>query len=231
MYSTGSAVGARVTNPDGSADCAGAGCVGGDLLLYSLPDVWAAGARVLLTDRIDLSAWGRLVTYGGYGRDDPAQLGRVLRLSGDAVTRGAAPKQIIFDHGLLPQFIGEFGVRWLLVPQLRVAGSLITTTSAVSTASLDAAAFDAPKIDLTVGAEWRVARWLRLVAAYGFTFFIPSDPTPGAFDPRRTVRCVDSRYDADLCNDVVYGRGLPTASAAYGMTQHHFALGALIDFF
>lgn len=236
-YSTADALHARVSpapGATGDAACGGSVCTGGDVITYALPDVWHVGAKIALRDNLELSTWGRLVVYGGYGSSDPAQRGLVVRLSGDPVRRGGAPSMIVFDYGLQPAVAAEVGLRWTPHPRLRLGISTAVESSAVAADRVSAAALDAPKLDTMLAAEVRATSWLRLALSYGLTTLFPATatapPSGHAYDPGATVRCVDARYDVASCTDATEGRGLPTNAGDYSLFRHSLALSATADF-
>jgi hypothetical protein len=230
-YETPSAVGAELTPAPGLGPvCGGGPCRGGADIAYSIPDVFHLGARILLTETLELSTWGRLTLYGGYGTSrDPAFRGLVVHLSGAPVTQGGAPEQIVLARGLRPAFAAEVGLRWRPIVPVRIGLSFIGESSSVPSDYVSAAAIDAPKVDVTVAAEWRPrpfhvrgAEWgFHLGVSYGLTALFPMQPSPGAFDPNARVRCVDGSYALDACADDLAGKGLPNAAGTYSQILHH----------
>jgi hypothetical protein len=230
IYTSGSANRTEVTPAlSAGAPCGGGPCRGGGAILYSLPDVWHLGARIFLREDLELSLWGRVVTYGGYNRNETPLLGLVLRLNGTPVTRAGVPNEIVIDRGLIPQFTGEIGLRWQVRSWLRVGGAFLAGSSAVRRDYVSAGSLDAPKVGGIVGVEWRVRRWLGLMSAYSFTGYLPTT-TRGAQDPGATVRCVDAQYNIDVCGETLAGRGLPSNAGRYTYGVHNFTLGVFFQF-
>ena len=225
VFTSASPLGATVTAPPAAGDPCHGPCTGGDAILYSLPDVWQTGGRfIIYPDKLELEASARVITYGGYSRTDPTQLGVVVQLAGAPVSQAKTPASLPMDLGLQPEFAAEVGLRWQARPSLRIGGSLVLASSAVDSARVSATAFDGNKIDGMLGAQWQPVRWLRLVAAYGLTWMMPV--TGNGQDPQATVRCVDSQYSVDACADTVAGRGLPSNAGTYSALIHHVTLGA-----
>jgi hypothetical protein len=219
--------------------CGGGPCRGGADIAYSLPDVFHLGARILLTEKLELSTWGRLTLYGGYGTSsDPAFRGVVVRLAGAPVTQAGAPEQIVLARSLQPAFAAEVGLRYRPITALRIGLSFVGESSAVPEAYVNAAAVDAPKVDITAAVEWRPRPFhirsaeigFHLGASYGLTALFPVSPNPGAFDPNARVRCVDAHYSLDACADDLAGRGLPSAAGHYSLVMHHLTASAGLHF-
>lgn len=237
IYTSGSANRTEVTpSPFAGDPCASGGgpgavtpCRGGGAILYSIPDVWHLGARLFLREDLELSLWGRLVTYGGYNRNELPLLGLVLRLNGTPVTRAGVPNEIIIDRGLIPQFTGEIGLRWQARRSLRIGGAFLAGTAAVRPNLISAGSLDAPKLGGIAGIEWKALAWLGVLGAYSFTGFLPTTTT-GAHDPGATVRCVDARYDIDACGEFLAGRGLPSNAGRYTYGVHNVTLGLFFQF-
>jgi hypothetical protein len=237
VYTSGSANRTEVVPSPSAGDPCGTGgstgtltpCRGGGAILYGIPDVWHLGARIALREDLELSIWARLVTYGGYNRNERPLLGLVLRLNGTPVTRAGVPNEIIIDRGLIPQFTGEIGLRWQAHRLVRVGGAFLAGSSAVRPELISAGSLDAPKLGGIVGVEWRARPWLGVLGAYSFTGLLPTT-TRGAHDPGATVRCVDARYDIDACGEALDGRGLPSNAGRYTYGTHNFTLGVYFQF-
>ncbi len=208
-----------------------AGTSGAGTLALALPDILQAGVRILLLpDKLELSGWARLVMYGGYGTsNDPAIAGLVLRLDGSAAT-AAGTEKLVLARGLRPALALEAGARWRPWRWLRLGLSEIVETSAIPAGYVNPEAFDALKFDTTLGAEFRIRSWLRLVLAYGLTAFLPASVNPSAFDPGARLRCVDAQFATTACADDLAGRGLPTAAGRYSGITHHATAGVGLDF-
>jgi len=227
-YVAPSEIAAQVTPPSASGACGGT-CTGADAIGFALPDVFHLGARITIREDLEVETWGRLITYGGYGTSsDPALSGLVVRV-GSGAAQGGVPEQIVINHKLRPAFAAEAGVRWRPRPSLRLGLSITLESSAVPSDQVDAEAIDAPKLDATVGAEWRARRWLRLLLAYGLTALVPVDGS-GGYDPSARVRCVDSGGSIDACAADLAGNGLPAADGRYTLVTHHLTAGFVLDF-
>jgi hypothetical protein len=210
------------------ASCGGPpSCGGGAAIGYDVPDVWALGARLQLPRNLEASAWLRVVVYGGYSASPVRDL--VVQLSGDATTETGAPPRMVLARALRPTVAGELGLRWRPLAWLRVGASLVAESSAIPSELVNAEAIDAPKLDLMLGAEWRL-RWFRVTFAYGFTGRFLFGTQGSGFDPGATVRCVDARYAIDACTDALAGRGLPAAAGSYSLYTHRFSLGLAFQY-
>lgn len=244
-YSLRSAVGATITPSETqvaalSNPCSGGSCLGGTSIDYAIPDVWQLGARFALTPTLDLSTAARVVVYGTYQRNAAADQALVLRFSGEAVTRGLVPGRVLIANGLRPTVAGELGLRWRVIPSLRLGLSLAAESAAVPASLVNAAALDGPKLSGLLGAEWRVPfhflgdeRAVRLYGGYGLDALLllrANSPHPGGFDPGATMRCVDAAYDLDACQAALAGRGLPSNAGSYALYGHHFDFGLTFDF-
>ncbi|MSP63912.1 MAG: hypothetical protein EXR72_26930 [Myxococcales bacterium] len=240
-YESPDALGAQVTAAGGKLVCTDrdgnlAPCHGGASITYGMPDVYHLGARILLRERLDLTAWVRLVTYGSYDPyGDPAVRGLVVRLSGDPVTKAGAPDRIVLARGLRPSVAVEaLGLRWRPIDRLRLALSLVYQSPAVAGDHASPEAIDGHKVDATVGGELRQPVWrgsaLKLTAAAGLTVQVPTQASPGAFDPRRRVACVDAASSLEACGDDLAGRALPSATGRLSLVVPHFTLALGLDF-
>jgi hypothetical protein len=229
-YATVDALGATIDPAPGSG-AACHPCRGSDMIAFPIPDLFHLGARIHLREDLELTTWGRLAVWGGYGTSsDPALSGIVVRLGGAPVTQGGAPEQIVLARQLRPQLAAEAGVRWRPVPSLRLGLSLIVESSAVPADSVSAEAIDGLKVNGALGGEWRLLRWLRLGLAYSITAMIPATPSPGAYDPNARVACVDSGYAQAACARDLAGLGLPSAAGKYTLYTHYASASLGLDF-
>lgn len=207
-------------------------CTGSAVIAWDVPDVYYLGARWKLREDLDFATTVRLVMYGGYQRS-ARERAIVLQLAGDPVERAGTPSRILLGRSLVPAFAGEAAFRWRMRDNLRIGFSVAGETSAVPGIAVSPEALDGPKVDLLVGVEMRVSRTVRVYGGYDFTgtvFTALNRPSPGSYDPRAAVRCVDASYALDACAATLDGRGLPTAAGSYTLVTHHINLGAFVDF-
>jgi long-subunit fatty acid transport protein len=85
-------------------------------------------------------------------------------------------------------------------------------------------------LTLATGTELHLAdRWI-VSLGYEISWFPEIGVNDSAFDSRRQVACVDSRFDFDQCDAAREGRAISTAAGTYNRLQHGLVLSLRYDF-
>ena len=217
--------------PNLSGNCTPAGqsfrpCQGNDQISVVLPDIVYFGLRFEATPRFEFEAGARYINYGARNQLDVSLQGGNLASAGNsAATR--VPPQFLLDRGFQDTWAFWASGRFRLRETIRLSPMLMFETSAVRTDVVNAASIDSNKLDLSLTAEWKPTRLLRIGAHVGGTAYILGQAGQ-AFSSRAAVSCVDAAYSLDACGKISAGQGLPSADGQYTMFVLH--LGASIGF-
>ena len=202
------------------------GCTGNDQISVVLPDVVYFGLRLEGTPRFEFEAGARYVNYGARRQLDVSLQGGVLdRLGKSADAR--VPPQFLIDRGFQDAWAFWVSGRWRVRDNIRLSPMLLFETSAVSPEVVNAASIDGNKLDLSLTAEWKPTRLVRIGGHVGGTAYLLGQAGQ-AFSSRAVVDCVEHAYSLDYCGKVSAGQGLPSADGQYTMFVLH--LGASIGF-
>ena len=202
---------ARVTGPSGAI------AVGRAAIQSDRPQ------RILLGARFELNecTWlGVNLTWFGWQRARELD----LRLFGVELRAAGVPERIVRHRGFQDAYAGEVVLDHRWSDHLRYGASIGVATSAVPQQAVNAGALDAPRGEATGSLELAAGRAV-ITAGYGLILRLPRQVSPGVDDPQATVRCVDSEFDLDLCEDVRLGRGRPSAAGEYSWLTHEISLG------
>jgi len=170
-----------------------------------------AGLRVTVFPTFEIEASWRFIHYGARTALD------VSLQSGDLASVGVPP-QFLLDRGLQNSYLVEVSTRHQVRPSLRLSPSLTFETSAVAPDAVNAAAIDAPKLDLALTLEW--AAWhkgstvLTIGAHLGVTGYFLHQVT-SRYDAHAETACVDAAYSLAACGKLNAGDGLPSESGDY----------------
>jgi long-subunit fatty acid transport protein len=206
-------------------------CVGNDQFpILVPPDVVHLGARFNVNTRFDIEGGLRWVGYGQAAATQQIELitqgGALPNLSKNG---GALPASQLYDRGWQDAWALWISGRWRVGERWIVSPMLFFETSAMRTDAVNAAAIDAPKLDLSFTAEWHPTRILRLGGHVGLTGYL-LDHAGQAFKPDAQVACVDSGYSVASCYDALNGRALPSADANYRLVVLSAGLSVGADF-
>jgi long-subunit fatty acid transport protein len=207
---------AEVTPPGGTA------LAGNAHLGYHLPAILNVGARRPIAQGWDVVMGLRWVNLA------PAEL-TDLRLNGSKLQAANVPEWIVRYQGLQDVWSVEGGVERQARSRIRLGARLRIETSGVPSNAVAPDQIDAPKIDLSVGATFRIASHLHLNAGYSLSLLLPQDVTTSVFSPQQRLDCVQSQYDLDTCHATAIGQGVPTAAGSYSETAHQFFVGIAYD--
>jgi hypothetical protein len=203
---------ARITPAPGQgAVCGGGSCFGDDRIILLLPEMVQAGARVVISPRLEVEASWRFLHYGARSALD-------VSLQGGNRAKAGAPAQFFLDRGLQNSYLVEVSTRHQVTPALKLSPSLTFETSAVAPSAVNPAALDAPKLDAALTMEWRMwhagASALYLGAHIGATAYLVGR-VQSRFDARAETACVDAGYSLDACGSQNAGDALPSAAGDY----------------
>lgn len=203
---------ARITPAPGQPPvCGGGPCYGDDRVILLLPEMVQAGARLVVSPRLELEASWRFLHYGARSALD-------VSLQGGNLDRAGAPPQFFLDRGLQNSYLVELSTRHQITPNLRLSPSLIFETAAVASSAVNPAAVEAPKLDGAVTIEWRFwrsgANALYLGAHLGLSGYLLGQ-VRSRFDAAAETACVDAQYRLDACAKQNSGAALPSASGDY----------------
>lgn len=191
--------------------CGGNPCYGDDRVVLLLPEMVQAGARVVLSPRLEVEASWRFLHYGARSALD-------VSLQGGNLANAGAPPQFFLDRGLQNSYLVEVSTRHQVTPALKLSPSLTFETSAVAPSAVSAAALDAPKLDGALTMEWRFWKSgpsaLYLGAHVGATGYFLGR-VRSRFDAHAETACVDAGYSLDACAKQNAGDALPSASGDY----------------
>jgi long-subunit fatty acid transport protein len=210
---------ARVQPAPGQAVCGGL-CVGNSAIPAIVPDMIQLGLRVEASPTIDVEAQARWIHYGARENED-------IYLQGGDIPESGVPPQITLGRGWRDTWMAGASVRFQIGDKLKLSPSVIFETGAMNAGLANAASLDAPKIDIALTAAIRPTNHLFLGAHIGGTAYVLGRAGE-TFDPRAQTRCVDSRYDLDVCAAATRGEGLPSAAGQYSLFVLH--VGAAIGF-
>ena len=202
----------RVTPAPGQGPvCGGQPCGGDDRIVFLLPEMVQAGARVILNPRLEVEASWRFVHYGARAALD-------ISLQGGNLGASGVPPQFLLDRGLQNSYVVEVSTRHLATPSLRLSPSLTFETSAVAPSTVNPAALDAPKLDAALTLEWKAwhsgATSIFLGAHVGGTAYFLGR-VRSRFDAHAETACVDAAYSLAACAAQNAGDALPSASGRY----------------
>ncbi|HEY7954419.1 MAG TPA: outer membrane protein transport protein [Polyangia bacterium] len=203
-------------------------CRAGDRVTTYIPDILQLGVRIEVDPKVDIEGQARWVHYGERPNLDVAlQGGDLANLAHSTAT--AIPPELLLDRGLTDAWGFEVSGRWKLGRSLRLSPSLFFETSAVESGAVNAASIDAPKLDLTLTAEWHPVKHLMLGAHVGATGYILGEAGQ-SFDPKAEVACVDAGYALSACGAANRGDGLPSAAGRYTLFVVHVGGAIGVDY-
>jgi len=202
---------AQVTTPAGGV------ARGRGAILSDRPQRFMLGARVQLNECTTL---GISLAWFLWRRARELD----LRLFGKALREADVPERIVRHRGLQDAYTAEVSLDYQWLSWLRYGGSIKVETSAVPEQAVNAGSLDAPKGELTGSIEIAAGRAV-VTVGYGLIGRLPRHVSPGVDDPQATVKCVDSGFDLDTCEDVRLGRGRPSAAGDYSWLTHELSLG------
>ncbi|HEY2749039.1 MAG TPA: outer membrane protein transport protein [Polyangia bacterium] len=191
--------------------CGGGSCAGRDRILMPLPEMVNAGLRVTVFPTFEIEAAWRFIHYG-------ARTALDVSLQSGELANAGVPPQFLIDRGLQNTYLVEVSTRHLVRPTLRLSPSLTFETSAIAPDAVNAAAIDAPKLDLALTLEW--AAWhkgsttLTIGAHLGGTAYF-LDHVSSRYDAHAATACVDAAYSLAACGKLNAGDALPSESGDY----------------
>jgi long-subunit fatty acid transport protein len=189
---------------------------------YGLPDMVTVGTvwrPTPLWELVGNLRWHRLGTQQSF---DIRLIGRALQ--------GQVPERLVRYRGFSDVLSAELAARRPLGPRWTLTGSALFSTPAVDVQTVNAAAVDAPHVNLMLSSSVRVSRSWSALFGYEAGLYLPRTARPSTFDPNDQLRCVDSLFDLGTCRPVNAGKGLPSAAGRYSLLEHNALLALRYDF-
>jgi len=196
---------------------------------YELPDIVNAGVEWQPTERLGTSLTLRYVSAHLHDRLTIRPSGNNLSIrSGDTVVE-LVPESIVFYRGFQDTWALDGAASYALHPTLDVGLGAMLETSAVKERSVNAAQVDGPKVAGRLFTRWRPVSWFSIGAAWELTVMRDRAVDRSDFDPDAAVRCVDSGYNVDDCDELSQGRALPEARGRYELLGQRVTAGISVD--
>lgn len=197
-------------------------------IAYRLPDVFTAGVSYQITPNVEVTAYGRLLTWSVHDRIN-------VRLAGPASPGlGSAqglPDRIVLYRGFHNSFDGRLRGSVVVWDRWRFGAQLRVQTSAVPSSAVSPAAIDGTTFEPALLASARV--WhLTFSAGYAFAFMLPVTVSRSDFDPGSALACNQAGGDLALgaCGARLVGADRPTAAGRYRAHGHTASLTTTFTF-
>ena len=196
---------------------------------YQMPDVVNAGVEWRPRERIAASLSLRYVSSSQH--DD-----LVLRPSGYEFSRrprrpdeAIIPESIVIDRGFDDLWGLDGAVSYSPASGFAAGIGSMVETSAVDENRVSPAQIDGPKVAGRVFAVLRPAQWFSIGVTWELSMMRDREVGDSVYDPDAALRCVDSGYDVDECEELSEGRALPDPGGRYELVAQRFLLGATLD--
>lgn len=205
------------------------GCISGQLS-YRLPDVFTAAGGFRPSERVELTASLRWMTFSLHDR----MTIRLVGPTGGALRGGGLSDQVVLYRGFRDVYEARFRVARRFGPAggVRLGAGLRASTSAVPEEAVSPAAVDGFVVEPAAMAELALGGSLRLAAGYALGLMLPVEASASIFDPRAAAACDDAGGDLELpaCKTRLAGAARPTAAGSYRQVRHSLSIGLTVAF-
>jgi long-subunit fatty acid transport protein len=196
---------------------------------YKLPDVVHVGAEWRATERLATSLALRYVSSSQHRDLTVRASSHDLSQRPSDPERHVIPESIVFYRGFDDLWALDGAAAYTPIPTLQAGAGAALETSAVEERAVNPAQVDGPKVAGRLFTVWRPVPWLALGARWEATVMRDRHVDRSVFDPGSAIRCVDSGYDVNDCEEFSQGRALPHPEGSYALVAHRLVVGASLD--